>query len=250
MNNIVLGREEVYKASSQVLSFVNTLYDIVDRTDLQLSNLLLSNLVSGFPFEFNGHRFTNNECLYLCGEWSENTEEHSLIQDILMLQVNGYASKWFVETEYGNQRRHDFPTFWIQWMFFCVWQKCKGNADFRKLLLSTGNAILVENTTTDRWDDTVVWGCHNYELAHRRLNLARVLLHRHHYMMTDLELRHLLYVETNKINYIGEWRGQSNFGKILMICRDCLIQGVEPPIDYDLLRQSNIYFFGKKLSFE
>ena len=35
-----------------------------------------------------------------------------------------------------------------------------------------------------------------------------------------------------------------------MICRDCLIPGVEPQIDYDLLRQSNIYLFGKKLSFE
>lgn len=250
MNNIVLGREEVYKASSQVLSFVNTLYDIVDRTDLLLSNLLLSNLVSGFPFEFNGHHFTNSECMYLCGEWSENTEEHLLIQDILMLQVNGYACKRFVEAKYRKQIRQDFPTYWIQWMFFCVWQKCKGNANFRKLLLSTGDAILVENTTTDRWDDTEVWGCHNYELAHRRLNLACVLLHRHHNMMKKAELRHLLYVETNKINNIGEWRGQNNYGKILMICRDCLIQGIEPQIDYDLLRQSNIYLFGKKLSFE
>ena len=68
--------------------------------------------------------------------------------------------------------------------------------------------------------------------------------------MKKAELRHLLYVETNKINNIGEWRGQNNYGKILMICRDCLIQGIEPQIDYDLLRQSNIYLFGKKLSFE
>ena len=51
MNNIVLGREEVYKNSSQVLSFINTIVDIVNENDLLLSNLRLSNMVSGFPFE-------------------------------------------------------------------------------------------------------------------------------------------------------------------------------------------------------
>ena len=64
------------------------------------------------------------------------------------------------------------------------------------------------------------------------------------------ELAHLINVETNKLNNIGDWRGQNNIGKILMLCRDCLIEGSEPEIDYDLLQQSNIYLFGKKLSFE
>ena len=41
-----------------------------------------------------------------------------------------------------------------------------------------------------------------------------------------------------------------SLGKILMLCRDCLIEESEPEIDYDLLQQSNIYLFGKKLSFE
>lgn len=249
MSNIVLGREEVYKDSSQVLSFFNTIVDIVNESDLRLSNLRLSNMVSGFPFEFNGHRFTNNECMFLCGMWSEDTEEHRQIQDILMQQVSGYACKRFVEAKCSKKRRKDFSSFWLQWMFFCVWQKCKGNADFCKLLLSTGNATLVENITTDTWDDTEIWGCRNLELANKRLNLATILLHRHR-DMNKAELRRLILVETNKINGIGEWRGQNNFGKILMICRDCLIQGVEPQIDYDLLRQSNIYLFGKKLSFE
>lgn len=61
-------------------------------------------------------------------------------------------------------------------------------------------------------------------------------------------LEHLINVETNKINDIGEWRGQNNIGKILMICRDCLREGVEPEIDYELLRQHNIYLFGKLLT--
>lgn len=109
MSKIVLGREEVYKDSSQVLSFINTIVDIVNE-----SNLRLSNMVSGFPFEFNGHRFTNNECMFLCGMWSEDTEEHRQIQDILMQQVSGYACKRFVEAKCSKKRRKDFSSFWLQ----------------------------------------------------------------------------------------------------------------------------------------
>ena len=46
------------------------------------------------------------------------------------------------------------------------------------------------------------------------------------------------------------WRGQNNIGKILMICRDSIRKKVEPRIDYDLLRCSNIYLFDKLLTFE
>ena len=34
-------------------------------------------------------------------------------------------------------------------------------------------------------------------------------------------------------------------GKILMIVKDCLHNGTEPDIDYDLLRSKNIHFLGK-----
>jgi hypothetical protein len=57
----------------------------------------------------------------------------------------------------------------------------------------------------------------------------------------------LVNLETNKVNSVGEWRGQNNIGKILMICRDCLAQGTEPEIDYELLDSSNIYILGKRI---
>lgn len=242
MKNIVLGREEAYKASSRVWSFINK-DDIVNGI-----NLRLSNMAGGFPFEFNGHRFTSSECLYLCGEWSNNTDEHRHIQDFLMQQVSGYACKRFVKSRYSKQVREDFPTFRLQWMLFCVWQKCKGNADFRKLLLSTDNAILVENTTKDRWDSAEIWGCRNWELINKRANLATVLMARHK-DMNHKERKNLINIETNKINDIGEWKGQNNIGKILMICRDCLREGTAPTIDYDLLNRANIYLFGERLTF-
>ena len=104
MSNIVLGREEVYKASSQVWSFRNV-DDIVNGI-----NLRFSNLAGGFPFESSGHRFTSSECLYLCGEWSDNTEEHRMIQDFLMQMASGYACNRYGKAIFRKQVREDFPT--------------------------------------------------------------------------------------------------------------------------------------------
>jgi len=242
MKNYYLGREEAYIASPQVWSFINT-DDIVNGI-----NLRLSNMAGGFPFELNGHHFTSSECLYLCGEWSNNTEEHRMIQDYLMQMVSGYACKRFGKAKFYKQVREDFPSFRLQWMLYCVWQKCKGNADFRQLLLSTGDAILVENTTKDKWNSAEIWGCRNWELVNKRLNLETVLMHNHKGMKRK-DLKHLINVETNKINDIGVWKGQNNIGKLLMICRDCIREGTEPQIDYDLLRRSNIYILGELLTF-
>lgn len=55
--------------------------------------------------------------------------------------------------------------------------------------------------------------------------------------------------ETCKVNGIGTFVDQNNLGKILMICRDCLIQGVGPPIDYNLLETKDIHILGKRISF-
>ena len=57
-------------------------------------------------------------------------------------------------------------------------------------------------------------------------------------------LKRLVNSETCKVNGIGTFVGQNNLGKILMICRDCLIQGVEPPIDYALLESKDIHIMG------
>ncbi|MBO6296179.1 MAG: NADAR family protein [Prevotella sp.] len=242
MKNYYLGREEAYIDSPQVWSFINT-DDIVNGI-----NLRLSNMAGGFPFELNGHHFTSSECLYLCGEWSNNTDEHKMIQDYLMQMVSGYACKRFGKAKFYKQVREDFPSFRLQWMIFCVWQKCKGNADFRRLLLSTGDAILVENTTKDKWNSAEIWGCRNWELVNKRLNLETILMHKNK-DMKQKDLKHLINVETNKINDIGVWKGQNNIGKILMLCRKCIREGVEPPIDYDLLKRSNIYILGELLTF-
>ena len=244
MKNYYLAREEAYIASRQVWSF-RSVDDIVNGI-----NLRLSNMAGGFPFESGGNVWKDSERLYLCGEWSSNTDEHRFIQECLLSYTSGFGAKRFGKSHFKNFIRPDFADFRLQWMLYCVWQKCKGNEDFRELLLQIPQeVVLVENTTTDKWSSAEIWGCKNEELWNKRLNLETILMHKHK-DMKHKDLKHLINVETNKINNVGVWKGQNNIGKILMLCRDCLIERSELEIDYDLLQQSNIYLFGKKLSFE
>lgn len=43
--------------------------------------------------------------------------------------------------------------------------------------------------------------------------------------------------------------GGNAVGKILTICRRCLIEGTQPEIDTDLLNKAGIYFLGNKITF-
>lgn len=244
MKSYYSGREEAYIASPQVWSFRNV-DDIVNGI-----NLRLSNMAGGFPFECGWRTWTDSERLYLCGAWSNSTDEHRFIQDCLLSFTSGFGAKRFGKAHFKNFIRPDFADFRLQWMIYCVWQKCKGSEDFRKLLLQIPqDVILAENTTTDKWSSAEIWGCKNEELWNKRMNLETVLMHKHKYMKRK-DFKHLINVETNKINDIGVWKGQNNIGKILMLCRDCIREEAEPQIDYDLLRRSNIYILGELLTFE
>ena len=243
-SNLVLGREEVYKASPRIWSFKYT-YDIVNGM-----NLNLSNMVSAYPFEYGGYQWKDSERLYLCGEFSTNIEQHYQIQRKLVEAKSGYAAKRFVKSPNNQFVRADFAEFRLQWMLFVVWQKCKGNANFRKLLLQIPDGVtLVENTTTtDKGGTAEVWGCRNAELVDYRNSLAAEIT-KAYPTIKKKDLKLLINIETNKINSIGEWRGQNNIGKIFLICRGCIKEGKQPVIDYDLLRNAQIHIFGKPLQF-
>ena len=242
MKNYHLGREEVYPASSKIWSFKYA-KDIVHGI-----NLPISNMAGGFPFECNGDIWPDSERLYLCGEFSHNNDKYLKIQRELLSVNSGYAAKRCIKSKHKKQVRSDFTTFRLQWMIYCVWTKCQGNADFCNLLLSIpSDAILVENTTTDRGGTAEIWGCKNMELNAAREALTKKLMAENSHMKNK-DLKHLINVETNKLCDIGEWRGQNNIGKILMLCRDCLRNATEPEIDYDLLNNANIFLLGKRLS--
>ena len=245
---IILGRVEHINASHfNCLSFAKA-SDMVNGISVRLSNM-----VGGYPFSFEGVTWRDSETLYLCGEFSDSSEKHLLVQEDMQRQTSGFAAKRFIKKRNSNLIRQDFADFRIQWMLYVVWQKCMGNADFANLLLQLpDDAIIIEDTTKQHSDTKEVWGCTNTELAIRRAELKKKVTRQaksDNPKISKAALKRLVNMEICKVNSFGVFVGQNNLGKILMICRDCLIQGVEPPIDYNLLETKDIHILGKRISF-
>ena len=59
----------------------------------------------------------------------------------------------------------------------------------------------------------------------------------------------MLLDEFNNFTEYGTFRGSNVMGKILTICRNSLLNGTEPEIDYDLLKNKNIHLLGKPIEF-
>ena len=245
---IILGRVEHINASHfNCLSFAKA-SDMVNGI-----NVRLSNMAGGYPFSFGGVTWRDSETLYLCGEFSDSSDKHLSIQEEMHRQTSGFAAKRFVKNKYKRFIRSDFSTFRIQWMLFVVWMKCKGNAAFANMLLQLPHdVIIIEDTTKQHGDTKEVWGCTNTELAIRRAEVKKETIKQakaDYPNISKAALKRLVNIETYKVNGIGTFVGQNNLGKILMICRDCLMQCVEPPINYALLESKDIHILGKRISF-
>lgn len=242
---IILDHEVVYDPTKQTIWPFKHVDDIVEGIKLDLCNM-----TSCYPFTVNGFRWRSSEELYLAGEFSNDSPTHRAIQYELRAAKSPYAAKRFVKGKHRKEVRADFAEFRTQWMLWCVWQKCKGNIDFRRKLLSIpDNVTLVEETTTDTGGSSQIWGCSNKELVAARKAVAKSITEKH----PDLNKKNLAFlinVETNAIRNVGTFRGQNNIGKILMICRDCIKRVVEPDIDLELLKSKNIIILGKRLKFQ
>ena len=245
---IILGRVEHINASHfNCLSFAKA-SDMANGI-----NVRLSNMAGGYPFSFGGVTWHDSETLYLCGEFSDSSEKHLLVQEDMQRQTSGFAAKRFIKKRNSNLIRQDFADFRIQWMLYVIWQKCKGNADFANLLLQLPHdAIIIEDTTKQHSDTKEVWGCTNTELAIRRAELKKKVTRQaktDNPKISKAALKRLVNMEICKVNSFGVFVGQNNLGKILMICRNCLSCGMEPQIDYALLESKDIHILGKRISF-
>ena len=244
LGDVVLGHPEAYDATAQDVWSFKKVTDIIEGIEMRLSNM-----AGGFPFKAAGCDWGSSEVFYLAGEFSEGSEKHINIQKGLRTATSGYAAKRFIKAKYKDDVRPDFEEWRIQWMLYCVWAKCKGNADFRRKLRSLPkDKLLVEETTKDNGGTAEVWGCKNRELVDYRSNLTKGLEAKH----TDLTKKNLEFVinlQTNAVRNIGTFTGQNNMGKILMICKYCVETGTEPAIDYDLLRSKHINILGQELQF-
>lgn len=243
-SSLVLDREETYDPLQQKIWCFKHVDDIVEGMLLNLGNM-----VSCYHFEVDGIEWRSSEELYLAGEFSNGSEEHLKVQEALRSAKSPYAAKRFIKGKYHNFVRTDFPEFRTQWMLWCVWQKCKGNAEFREKLISIPkDVVLIEETTTDHGGTGQIWGCSNPELVKARKELEKKLKEENQHL-TKKALSHLINVETNAIRNIGLFKGQNNIGKILTICKGCIEAKTEPDIDFDLLRSKDIHILGKKLEF-
>ena len=219
----------------------------------------LGNMATRYGFEIFREHFHNSECAYICGLFSMNTPKCIEIQRELQASDNGYNAKKEIRGQYEKRAkecvRTDWNTFNVEWMKFVVWQKCKGNKEFRKMLLSVPeNAIIVENSTYHKKpkqgeDKPAFWGARNYELEKKRAILERSVILSNP-KLAKKELEEKVNKARNSIHSFGVWEGTNCMGKILTLCKYHLHNHTELPIDYELLRSKNIYLFGKLLTFE
>lgn len=206
----------------------------------------LGNMCSGFPFRIPEADviFLNSECAYIAGLFSDDTEEHFDIQRTLLNWDNGFTAKKEVRQHNAHLARKDWEEWNVEWMRCVVWQKVKQNADFQKLLRATGDATIIENTSHMNAKKTDFWGAKNKEwLRAYRLNEAM----KKYRLINDTQRAECEAL----FDYCsGKWNGTNMMGRILMDCREALIRRKPPVINYDLLRQKNIYILGKRLTFQ
>ena len=241
---IVLDRVEKYDASVLNCYAFRHGTDIVDGLSLSLGNM-----VSGYPFEIEGVRFYNSECAYIAGMFSDDCEKHEKLQRELVEESNGFMAKKRIRRKNEYLKREDWEEFNVMWMLYVVWNKVKGNENFRKTLMNIPkDGIIIEDSTFQNGKTATIWGTKN-KVLRKELNDYKKELKVKGFgkkMIKDLcdEKR------------LGEWRKQGFFegknfmGKILMLCREALKVGGVPPIDFELLRSKNIHLLGKKITFE
>lgn len=210
----------------------------------------IGNMCTAYPFSVIGRTFTNSEALYICGLFSNNTDMQNIIQTELIQAKSGHDAKKEIRRRFEKAHgREDWETFNVEYMKWCVWQKIKGNEDFRKVLMAIPrNASIIENSTRHTGATASFWGMKNKELEKAR-SVIEECIEYNNPTAKKKDLAKLQMEERNKINHIGVWEGVNCMGKILKYMQLCLLDSIEPQIDYDLLRSKEIYLFGELLTF-
>ena len=148
-----ITKDSAIDSSEQKVLTYSHPHDTCDGIEIHLGNQAM-----GYPFTCLGHNWKAIEYLYLCGEWSWEGEDAKAIQEDVLTARSGYAAAAYKRTKYRKRRRADYETFRDQWMLWCVWQKCLGNEDYRKHLLSMpDDRVIIEAIKRDKvwaaWPD-------------------------------------------------------------------------------------------------
>lgn len=244
--DINLFQEEVYNAETvKTWSFCKS---EDKRNDIENT---LGNMCKGFPFTIEGEEWQTSESAYIAGLFSNEGDEYLNIQKELQCEANGYSAKKEIRRKYEEKyKRADWEQFNVQWMLYVVWQKCKTNERFAELLTSIPkDAIIIENSTAQNGVTSGFWGAKNEQLQSCRAIIEQdVEIRLYDKSMKEIDRKKM--IERNKINNVGQWYGVNCMGKILKICQLSLLSGIEPHINYDLLRNKRIFILGRLMTFE
>lgn len=206
------------------------------------------NMNGGYPYTMNGIEFPTSEHAYIFGIFSHNTPEHISLQEELLAEQSGYNAKRGIRNTHKSQWRTDWSDFNLDWMLYCVWHKAKECEEFRHLLMAIPQGTtIIEDVSFKPFEANGAdfWGARNPEkkafgkLAKKYAEALNLKTQK----ATDEVEDRLLWDYCN----MGVYEGKNVMGKILMIVKDCLHNGTEPDIDYDLLRSKDIHFCGKRI---
>lgn len=239
-----LKSTEAYEASSLNCHAFRRSYDEVNGKSISLGNM-----VSGFPFIIEGVEFYNSEAAYIAGAFSDASPLHLSIQNDLRQERNGFMAKKRIRRVNEEIKRRDWEDFNIMWMLYVVWCKCVGNETFRNLLMSLPHdAVIIENSTFQKGRTATFWGTKNEKQYSLHKSLCKIL--KNEGLSKNQRNKILDGYRLNQWNKEGIYVGCNCMGKILMLCRDALNNGSLPPIDFSMLRERSINFFGHILTFD
>lgn len=143
INEYVLDRQERLDPKAMKLLTYGKPGDICQIDGQEFPSGRLGNMSGGYHFILFDLKWFGSEYLYLCGEWSLNTETCIEAQRYVRKMKSGTWAWRFSKAKYKKDIRDDFPSFRHQWMLWCVWQKCRLNEKFAKLLTSVPDDVVI-----------------------------------------------------------------------------------------------------------
>ena len=108
------------------------------------------------------------------------------------------------------------------------------------------NAHIIEDTSYHKGHTSAIWGSKNKDLTKlRQAKRSSLRTRLHEKGVFKLKtLSHAEQIIDNRINNVGTWIGQNATGKALKLCQIAIAKNELPPIDFELLNNSNIYWSG------
>ena len=211
------------------------------------------NMNGGYPYTMHGITFPSSEQAYIFGVFSNSTAEHIELQKQVLEANGGFNAKKYIRQPNAEKEREDWGEFNIEWMLYCVWRKVCQCSEFKKLLMAIpeGATIIEDVSFQDKKgqsDTSSFWGAKNPEKRTFRDLVKKYL--------KSIGLKKGKAAEDAENSYlweccnVGTYTGNNVMGKILTMVKQCLHDGTEPDINYDLLKSKDIHFLGQPIDFD